>query len=381
MDCLLVCPQVSGGICHYTYCLATALQRQCADVIVLTSSTGDYELSDLAHSHRVIRGLHLHGTGVSRVAQQFLNLAELNRHMRLVKAVHFQWPLGPRTDRLLWNACRRKGHRVVYTAHNIVPHEKENKREGHTDWLYATADALIVHGRALSDQLLETYPPAAGRIHVLPLGNYNFVADAYNQWDRKRARSSFGLAESDRVVLFFGYLRRYKGIDTLIQACGSLIRSSGRAGSNVRLIIAGDNSLGEWGAGGYDALLDAEGLASRTQTVLTYIPLSDVGRYFHAADVVALPYRSGSQSALLQLAYAFRKPAVVTDVGSIGESVIDGVTGLVVAPEDPKSLATALFSLLDDPPGANQLGEAGRSYAETEFSWDRIASKTLSIYG
>src|ERR1019366_1296787 len=173
MKRLLVCSLGHGGICHYTYCLADALHLLGDNVTVLTQDYPAYELSGIAHTHRLKPVLKVGIGRLSRLYTPFANLQCLTLEARDVPLVHFQWPLGPRTDHMTWRALKRQGKRIVYTAHNVVPHEVGNKREGHIPSLYALADAIIVHGEHLKRQLVTLCPEVEDKVHVNALGNYN----------------------------------------------------------------------------------------------------------------------------------------------------------------------------------------------------------------
>lgn len=380
MKRLIVCPKCDGGICHYSYCLADSLSELGEEVRVLNAMRPEYELAALPHRHAVRPLLATYGSGWRRYALHVRNLRTLIRESRGAATIHYQWPLGPAADRLHWSVLKRLGRRIVYTAHNAAPHESDNRSERHTPFLFRQADSIITHGRALADEIERTPGVKADRIRVVPHGNYNFVADRFGKWDRESSRESFHWTPDVRSVLFFGFIRPYKGVDILIRAFGQLCRMTGSRSQRYRLLIAGADPFDVWTSGEYGDLLERAGILERTSLVREYIALEDAGRFFHASDVVALPYRSGSQSGALMLANAFIRPVVATRVGSIGESVEMQGSGILVQPEDVEALAGALEQLLEDRALADRLGRNGRDYADTELSWSRIAEQTLEAY-
>lgn len=245
-------------------------------------------------------------------------------------------------------------------------------------WMCRNADAVIVHGRRLQEQLLELSGVAPEKVHVIPHGNFNPIADFFKKWTRPAARASFDLSDDEQVILFFGYVRPYKGLDILIDACAQVRRR--RPSQRLRLLIAGRTLKNFWDTGSYGSQIEAAGLKELTTYEIRYIAMEDVARYFLAADIIAMPYKSGSQSGILQMAYSYSKPVIVTDVGSIGEVVRDEQTGLIVPPNDPSAFAEALSRLLDDPAHAVCMGRQGRLYSETALSWERIAAQTEDVY-
>ncbi|MCW3052240.1 MAG: hypothetical protein JWN14_1410 [Chthonomonadales bacterium] len=381
MNPLVICAPNSGGVCQYTYCLGEALQCHGALTTVLTQNSPAYELAQLPHRHTVSTELRSSVTSAARLFNSIRNLRSVLALAENSEVLHYQWPLGARQDLLQWKALKRAGKRIVFTAHNVEPHEPGHKGQSHTEWLYRHADAIIVHGQRLRTMLLQANPSVApSRVHVLKLGNYNFLADGFSKWNRVTARQSMGWSEEEQVVLFFGFLRRYKGLDVLIEACKQLLSAKPGLRSRFRLLIVGSSYGDHWASERYEERIAAAGLKAVTNCVVEHVPLEEVGRYFHASDVVALPYRSGSQSAVIPLAYAFGKPVIATDVGSLAEAVVPGETGLIVPPEDSTAFADALCSLLPVTGKNRIMGQNARCYAETVLDWKPIARATAQLY-
>ncbi|MDE2996386.1 MAG: glycosyltransferase [Bacteroidota bacterium] len=183
--------------------------------------------------------------------------------------------------------------------------------------------------------------------------------------DRMKACEQLGLPPDRRVMLFFGLVRHYKGVDILVDALS-------RMQSDALLIVAG-----EWyeDRAKVDAMIRAQGLADRVRLVDRYIPDPEVGAYFSAADVVVQPYRHATQSGVVQTAFHFGCPVVVSGVGGLPEMVEHGTEGLVVAPEDPEALAAAL-DRLEDNALLYRLADGARA-ARSRFTWDHFIEPFL----
>lgn len=368
-----------GGIAHYSYGLACALQAAGVKTTQLMYEFPEYDLDAFPHPHQLVKKLQLAINLRTKLTSPIRNLRVMLETAWDSDVVHFQWSLGERTDRLHLPILRRLGKRIVYTAHDVLPHEPEIMSLEHCRWLYHQADGLFVHGESLKQLLTDRFEVSPAAVHVIPHGNYNFISDTPGPWQREKARQSFGFEERDCVVLFFGLIRAYKGIDTLIEAC-RIVRDRGLAqGQRLKLLIAGRVFRDHWREGRYEQLIADAGLADTVQSCLEHVSMRDIARFFNAADVVAVPYKRGSQSGVLRLAYSFGKPAVATRVGSLSELPRADLTRFV-PPDDPAAFAEATRELLLDPSAARALGLRAREYADTALSWDRIAATTRAVY-
>ncbi|HEV2104547.1 MAG TPA: glycosyltransferase, partial [Candidatus Eisenbacteria bacterium] len=223
---------------------------------------------------------------------------------------------------------RRRGTRVVLVCDNLVPHERRFLDGALTAWMLRNSDGYLVMSDAVERDLERLKPGAPRRRVAHPF---------YAQFDRGRhtresARARLGL--SGEVALFFGYVRRYKGLDTLLAAWPKV-----RAARPVTLVVAGEFYEP---AEPYRALAAAAGDGA-VRLLDRYVPDDEVEALFKAADVVVLPYHSGTQSGVTHVAYALGVPVIATRVGGIGEIVVDGETGLTCPPGDPDALAATVL--------------------------------------
>jgi D-inositol-3-phosphate glycosyltransferase len=180
--------------------------------------------------------------------------------------------------------------------------------------------------------------------------------------ERDAARATLGLAGP--VVLFFGLVRAYKGLDVLLQSV-----ALARAQVPLTLVVAGEFYQDR---APYDALVAALGLGDAVRIHDRYVPNEDVEAYFRAADLVVLPYTSATQSGIAQIALSFERPVVVTRVGGLPEAVREGETGFVVPPGDPQALAQVLVEFFTTDAAA-RMAPALRGAAGA-FSWPAMAA-------
>lgn len=364
-----------GGMWHYANAFSRALRRAGVEVFLATVSPfealpGSEELEIYSIGTRVSR------TGVPRLydrAHRHLGkLAGLRRIVERVRPdiVHVLNGLG-KLDFLFFAFLRRRRIRVVYTAHDVNPGPDESPSRWY-DWArYRRCDAIVALSLRAVHDLTSGGIERSKIVHVHHGDYLEYCKD--EGLTRDQARAALGLAPDAGVLLFFGTIAPYKGLDVLVDAFAIVANRNPRA----RLIIAGE-PLEDFAP--YRQRVEKLGLDGAVICDLRYIPLDEIPRYFAACDVVALPYRTIYQSGVLQLAYGFSRPVVATDVGGLGVAVAEDGTGIVVAKNEPEALASAILALLADPTTAAEMGSRGRQLAATKYAWDEVARTMVETY-
>lgn len=260
--------------------------------------------------------------------------------------------MGPSLGAICKGVKQRTNARVVCLADNLIPHEETPIDTALTKRFLKHIDAMVVMSKSVGSDLRKFS-------QTIP---YTYVAhpiyDNYGQKsDRLSALERLGLDESKRYILFFGFIRAYKGLDLLIDAFEKL------QDTQIELIVAGEFYSDEQE---YKSDVVKRGLQERIHFFSEYIPNDQVADFFAAADIVAQPYRSATQSGISQLAYHFEKPMLVTNVGGLPEIVDHNESGYVVE-VDADSVATALQDFFEN----NRLNEmtAATIDAKSRFSW------------
>ncbi len=257
----------------------------------------------------------------------------------------------------------KKKYPLVTTIHDVVLHVGDTKSRKIPAFVYKLsmkyADEIIVHGDKLKKEMLEKSDKLDSNVHVLPRG----VNSIYKRFLKNEAK------EEDNLILFFGRIWEYKGLRYLIEAEPLITEKIPTA----KILIAGK---------GEDFRKYTRMMVHKEKFIIhnRVIPSNMVGQLFQKASVVVVPYIEASQSGIVPLAYAFKKPVVATDVGSIPEVVEDGRTGYIVPPKNPEKLAEAIIDLLRDKEKRREMGENGYKKTENELSWDNIAAKTIQVY-
>jgi D-inositol-3-phosphate glycosyltransferase len=256
---------------------------------------------------------------------------------------------------------RARGTRVVLVCDNLVPHEHRPFDRTFTAWMLRNSDGYLVMSESVERDLDRLKSGAPRRRVLHPL----YAQFDHNRHSRESARAALGL--EGEVVLFFGYVRHYKGLDTLLEAWPAV-----RARRAATLVVAGEFYEDD---APYRRLAETAGESVRLLS--RYVPDDEVEALFKAADVVVLPYRSATQSGVTHVAYALGVPVITTDVGGLSETVVPDETGLVVPPEQPAALAAAIVRFFESAM-APRLRE-GVERVRREHSWSALADRTLEL--
>jgi glycosyltransferase involved in cell wall biosynthesis len=332
----------------YDRALASALARAGAEVELWTTAFRHGDVPD-APGVRVLEAFYRRGGGrFARLAQHVPDMLRYGRAARRADVVHFQWLPVQALDRFLLPRTRPR----LLTAHDVLPREpKPGQIKGQTA-LYERMDAIVVHSEHGASRLREL---GIENVHVIPHGAFDALAtvDGEPPLDRR----------DGPVVLFFGLIRPYKGVDVLLDAWRRADTPDG-----AELWVIGMPRMDA-------AFVQGPGV----RTVLRFVSGRELAGAFRAADLIVLPYREIDQSGVLFTALAFGKPMVLSAIGGFPEIAATGAAELV-PPGDPEVLAQTLTSLLGDQKRRAEMAAAARAAADGPYSWDVIARKTLALY-
>jgi glycosyltransferase involved in cell wall biosynthesis len=266
------------------------------------------------------------------------------------------------------------------TAHNV----NSGIRDGTDGWLnrltlriqYRLANHVFVHTEAMQRELMGDFGLVESKVSVIPFGINSTVPET--MLSTETARHSLGLGSSDRVVLFFGNIAPYKGLEYLVEAALAEMKHD----PALRLVIAGKPKGSEAYWESIRARIPETIRGSMVVERICYVPDEDVEVYFKAADVFVLPYTHIFQSGVLFLGYNFGVPVIATDVGSLREEILSGRTGLVCAPGDAGALARALREFFSSPMYSERGShrEMIRRYAQERYSWEKVGEITREVY-
>lgn len=281
--------------------------------------------------------------------------------------VRFWLPfMGPALGTVIRQVKKRCKTHVVAVTDNVIPHEKRAFDKPFTNWFLKGCDSFVAMAQSVAEDLKGF--GIQGPVAVTPHPVYDIFGAPM---EKAQARAQLGIASNQKTVLFFGFIRPYKGLDLLIK-CFS---QNKLLQLDIKLIIAGefyDNKQP------YLDLIASLGLQNRVLLHDQYIPKEEVKKYFCAADIVAQPYRTATQSGVTQIAYHFGRPMLVTRVGGLPEMVPHGQAGYVTEP-DPESIAEALADFFE-----NNRMPAMELFVQSHkatFTWSAFASNLLRNAG
>jgi D-inositol-3-phosphate glycosyltransferase len=315
----------------------------------------------------------------------------LNYYVKLIlyaartnsKVFHIQW-LNKFVyfDRTLLNIYYKIiGKNLVFTAHNVNAAQRDGNdtlfNKLSLKFMYRIVDHIIVHTETMKKQLLEDFGINEHKISVIPMGINTSVYKS--DMTRMQARRKINLKEDEKVLLFFGNILPYKGLEYAILTLYYLRKKH----NNLKLIIAGQvskNAYKYWQT--IQELIKKHELSNSIIKKIGRVPDNHIEIYCKSADVMLLPYKHIFQSAVLFLSYSFGLPAIAADVGSLKEDIIQGKTGFVCKPEDPDDLAEKidLYFQSDLFKNLNKNRRVIMKYANEKYSWGKVGETTLSVY-
>lgn len=222
--------------------------------------------------------------------------------------------------------------KILFITENIISHESMFYDKILTKYALSSADKFLVLSDVVEKGIRSMYPHKKVFRSTLPIYDcYGFDTSL----SKSEARKKLGIDENKKVLLFFGYIRAYKGLTNLIEAMPVLLRED----ENYFLLVVGEFYEPREK---YFKRIKELGIAKNVLIIDEFVPNEEVGIYYSASDLVVLPYISATQSGILNIAYGFKKPVVVTNVGGLPELVEDGKTGFIVEPQNPVALAEGI---------------------------------------
>jgi len=376
-----------GGDKPYALGLAAALTS--AGVIVDFIGSDDQVAPELLANPRV--NFHnLRGAQRPQASRVTKVLRILNYYFRLIC---YAAKAKPAIFHILWNNkieifdrtllmlyYKLLGKHLVFTAHNV----DKSKRDGGQSflnrfslrWQYRLSDHIFVHTEKMKTELVSEFGVPKKKVSVIPFGINNTVPNT--SLSTADAKLQLGINKDEKTLLFFGNIAPYKGLEYLVAAFTELFKEC----FNYRLVIAGSvkNCQTYWRAVEQSIILS--GVGERIIQKIEYVPDEDTEIYFKAADVLVLPYTYIFQSGVLFLGYSFGLPAIVADVGTLKDEIIEGQTGFVFKPQDSSHMASKIDKYFKSELFHDLEARRGeiKKFANERYSWSKVATITTAVY-
>lgn len=377
-----------GKDIHYALGLVSGLASRKISIDFIGND--EMQFSELAQNNNVsylnLRGDQRSKAGISQKAKRVLvYYYKLLKYAATAdsKLFHILW-LNKFTlfDRTLLNVYYKLlGKQLIFTAHDINYRKLVGQDSFFNHYslkfMYAIVDHLVVHTEKMRDELVRNYGVERSKISIIPFG-VNIVMP-YTGLTCEQARIKLNVDADAKLLLFFGNIAPYKGLEFLLQAFAKILTTDG----NYRLIIAGrikHDCQNYWS----ELLkhIKATRIGDHIYQRIEYIPEDEVELYFKAADVLILPYRNIFQSGLIYTSYRFGLPVIASDVGSLRDDVVEGRTGYICQPENADSLAAKIeYYFRSDLYGnLSEHRENIIKHGSEQHSWQRTGEKTFDLY-
>jgi glycosyltransferase involved in cell wall biosynthesis len=349
----------------YDRALAAALARGGAEVELLTSGflygpvpePDGYRVRECFYRRSTARGLDAPARRAFKLAEHVPDMLRFRRHAD-ADVIHYQWLTVPQLDALLLPPRRPR----VMTAHYVLPPQPTRRQLAGARRAFGAMDAVIAHSEHGARRLREAVGVDPARVRVIHHGAFDYLTRLPEE---KPLPPELEGAEGP-VILSFGLLRPYKGVDTLLEAFRRIEGAELWIAGNPRMDVAPLRRLAAEAAG-------------RVRFLTRFVEDAEIPALMRRADVVVLPYRDAEHSGVLYASLAFGKPLVLSAVGGFPEVAEQGAARLV-PPEDPAALAATLSDLVGDESARTELSEAAARAATGAYSWDEAAQQTLALY-
>ncbi|MEX2106843.1 MAG: glycosyltransferase family 4 protein [Solirubrobacterales bacterium] len=349
----------------YDRALAAALARGGAEVELLTTrflygpvpAAEGYRVDERFYRRSAARGLEAFGRLPFKAAEHIPDMLRFRRDAD-ADVVHYQWLTVPALDAHLLPPLRPR----VMTAHYILPPHPSRRQVHAARAVFGRMDAVVAHSEHGASRLREEVGLDPGRVRVIPHGAFDYLTRLP---EAKPLPAELEGAEGP-VILSFGLLRPYKGIENLLEAFRRLPSAELWIVGNPRMDVEPLRRLA----------VEASG---RVRFVTRFVEDAEIPAIFRRADVLVLPYLDAEHSGVLYTGLAFGKPLVLSAVGGFPEVAATGAARLV-PPGDTRALASVLEELTADETARAELAAAARAAAAGPFSWDETARRTLDLY-
>lgn len=363
----------------YSMCLGRGLTKTNVEVELVTVGERQAPFEITFPLRKWAPSKKASGSKIRKLGDYFKYLIRLYKHLKQTSSqiqtvAHFQFFRLERVETFYLLFLRLAGIRLVYTAHNILPHESSKIDRFLKYIVYKSSHGIIVHSAFIKDALLKAFNVDPNKIHVVPHGNFDHYLPE-TSLSNQEARDELGLAEEDIVLLFFGYIRAYKGLDMLLEAFDIAASKNKR----LKLVIAGMPHTAELEKS-TKTFIENSAAKDRILFHGRFIPHEEIKHFFVSADLVVLPYKHIYHSGIIHLAYSYGKAVLATNVGDFSETIVQEKSGYIVPENTVESFADHLLKLAENEESLPDMGAYARNLSSSKYSWTDIGKQTEAVY-
>jgi len=262
--------------------------------------------------------------------------------------------------------------KVVLTVHDVSSFANSSDSSIFSRIIYKFTDLILTHNEFSKSEIIKGNAKLSSSIYIVPHGNYTPFINI--QTDKEKSRNKLGIPNDKKVLLFFGMIKKVKGLEVLLSALKDVVKKN----PDVLLVIAGKPWENDFTS--YQKIIDENDLYNHCLLHTKFIAHEDVEHYYCAADLVILPYKKIYQSGVLVMTLSYGKPALVSELPPLKEVVTDMETAFLFETENPVSLSNKLNSILSNPASIEEVRKKGEELINTKYDWSEIGKQTKRAY-
>lgn len=369
---VLFIDQIATVNYKYTFNLCNELKKQGINIDLIIDNKEDVSESSV----NTIKLFNTADKNLNKVAKIFNYMDSTYKLINKIKkkkydVLHVQWFTVSPIDYLLLKKAKKIGLKVVITIHDILPFNQKFYDFRYHKKIYSLADEIIVQAETNINRFKELFPDNIEKVSYIPHGNFANYANIHN---KNEARDYLKLPKDKNILLFFGQIKKVKGLGVLIEAFNESCKNR----DDIYLVIAGS----VWGDdfSVYENQIKKYKLEDRIRCDIRYIKDEEIEYYYSACDINVLPYLDVYQSGVIQLAYAYKKPVIVTNIGSFTDIVKEDINGFICKVGDANSLSQAINKAFSYKDMLEYIGNTGNEMILDKYSWVTIGNDIKKLY-
>lgn len=367
---VLLIDQIAKVNYKYTFPLANGLKKAGVDVLLILDKKEEEDKCKCKRENFFVTD----EKNISRFKKVINYISSYRRIEDILKTekqdvLHTEWYTFSPVDYFFLKKFKKKYNvKYVATVHDILPFNQKFYDMYFHKKLYALADAIILQAPGNVNRFLTLFPDQKEKIHMIPHGH---MLDYIEEVDKMKSRRKLCIPEDKVIFLFFGQIKKVKGVDVLLNALVKLRTQY----PNAYVVIAG--SVWKTDFTECEKIIDREDLTDCLKLDIRYIPDDEIKYFYSAADVCVLPYTDVYQSGVIQLAFGYKKAVVASDLPAFTQFVKEGETGFIAKAGDAESLTCAMERAILSGDKLPDMGYKGNELVKRKLAWDEIADRIV----